>query len=133
MTQTEPQVMTLKELAAAIPQILFVEQWAAAVRQTIQEALESGAEIEGARLKPKQARRKWCVSDLLVIQGIQAVLNDLGKPSGEDVVAPRVVLTPSVAEKLTGKAQFTKGLSSMTEAESSGWNLELQITQRKQN
>jgi hypothetical protein len=118
-------LLTTEELEALIPTLLYVEEWAEAVKAEIQAALEGGARMERAYLKPKIAFRKWDLREETIQLMLLDTLRAQGKQPTEDEVAPRKVLTPAAAEKLVGKKIFSEQFAALTIAESSGFNLKL--------
>lgn len=128
MTQKNSEarrVFDPEELEALIPDLLLMEAWIGAVKAQIQELVEGGVKMDLARLEPKRATRKWILTDEEVIKKLQGVFKALGKKSDTDAVAPRKVLSPAEAEKVTGKPNFADLLADKTKAESSGFNLKL--------
>jgi len=103
----------LDELAAQVP---FVRSWLKAVEELISLRLDNGAELTNVFLVPTQPRRYWTKEgdDLLTL---------LRKFSKLDVVAPRVPLSPTQAEKTLGKKLFAAKLSEFVVKQSSGTKL----------
>lgn len=118
-------VLTLAELDNLVPDILFVEAWAAAVKAEIQKALEAGAKMNHAGLEPKRGLRKWDAEEPIVTSTLEDVLQLLYRDPNPDVYAPRKVVTPAAAEKLVGKRYYDQYLSALVTSESSGYNLKL--------
>lgn len=118
-------LMTTRELDALVPDLLFVEAWAAAVRAEIQKALEDGATMERATLEPKRGMRKWDAEEAIVTSTLSNVLQSLGRNPDPDQYAPRKVVTPAQSEKLVGRRAYDEHLSSLVTSESSGYNLKL--------
>lgn len=110
----------LDELAFWLP---HVKAWLNAVETELLRELENGAEFENVGLEPKQARRKW---RLLVEENGEMVEFDpikfLRKFSKLDVVAPRVPLSPTQAEKTLGAKVYSK-CTEFVVRESSGMKL----------
>jgi hypothetical protein len=87
----------LDELAFEIPHI---KAWLKAVEKEIQDALAEGAELKNAKLEPRLGNRKW-------VAGAD-VLKALRKFARLDIVAPRVPLSPTQAEKTLGRNAYAK-------------------------
>ncbi len=102
----------LDDLAATLPHI---KAWIAAVEAEIFSQLEHGVEFHNVKLVPKRATRKW-------LEGLDP-LKLLRKFSKLDVVAPRVPLSPSQAEKTLGKKLYREKLAEHVSAVSSGTRL----------
>lgn len=118
-------VLTIAELDNLVPDLLFIEAWAAAVKVEIQRALEAGAEMDHATLEPKRGMRKWDAEEPIVMSTLRDVLQLLNRDPNPDVYAPRKVVTPAGAEKLIGKRYYDQHLSTLVTSESSGYNLKL--------
>lgn len=93
-------LMTNEELDEVARHLPRVKAWVAAVEKELLRELEAGVEFTNVRLEPKRANRKW-------IEGLD-VVKLLRKFSRLDVVAPRVPLSPSQAEKVLGKGVMAK-------------------------
>lgn len=103
----------LDELAFHIP---HVKAWLEAAEKTLLAALNQDVELKNVRLVPTQARRYWTLEEAdLIIR--------LRKFSKLDVVAPRVPLSPSQAEKTLGKKRFAEKLAEFVVRRSSGLKL----------
>jgi hypothetical protein len=115
----------LDDLAFHLPHI---KAWVAAVERELQRAIDNGAVFKNVFLEPKRANRKW--RDFF--------LNKDGEPDTEkpfdpikflrkfsklDVVAPRVPLSPTQAEKTLGRAVYSERCSEFVVKESSGMKL----------
>jgi hypothetical protein len=120
------RTFSLEDLDNMVPEILLIKAWVAAVENRIQASLEAGAKMKNACLIPKRGTRAWIRDEKFVAQEINEALEAAGKTWGEDIVTPRVLLTPAGAEKLVGKARFAAVLSQLTAIRSSGeYNLKL--------
>lgn len=118
-------LLTTEELDALVPTLTYVQAWADAVKAEILTALEGGATMRNAYLEPKRGFRKWDLrEDTLKLMLLDA-LRVQGKEPSEDVVAPRSLVTPAVAEKLVGKKTFSEKFAALTKSESLGFNLKL--------
>jgi hypothetical protein len=87
----------LDRLAQELP---LVKAWVAAVEKEIFNALQNGVQFKNAVLESKPGNRKW--SD-----GVD-ILAELRKFSPLNVVAPRVPLSPTQAEKTLGGKIYAK-------------------------
>ncbi len=102
----------LDELASQLP---HVKAWTKAVEDELLRALEAGTVFKNVSLEPKSATRKW--------ESSFDALATLRKFSDLDVVAPRVPLTPTQAEKILGKSLYVDRLAEFVVRQSSGMKL----------
>lgn len=115
----------LDELAFHLP---HVRAWLNAVEAELLRELEAGASFENVKLEPKRANRKWCLfvpqsdSDSLDAPVPFDPIKFLRKFSKLDVVAPRVPLSPTQAEKTLGAKVYSQ-CSGFVVRESSGMKL----------
>lgn len=114
-------LMTDEQLDALALDLPGIKAWIAAVEKDIEKALKDGATFTNAELVPKRANRAW--------QAGLDVLALLRKFSKLDVVAPRVPLSPSAAEKTLGKSVYSDGLAKFVVRESSGMKLAYKSTE----
>jgi hypothetical protein len=115
----------LDELAFHLPHI---KAWVAAVERELLRAIENGVEFRNVYLEPKRANRKW-IEFIPRPEGSLDqpkpfdVIKLLRKFSKLDVVAPRVPLSPSQAEKTLGRSVYSERCSEFVVKESSGMKL----------
>ena len=108
----------LDELAFHLP---HVKAWVKAVEDELLKALEEGVQFSNVGLEPKQARRRWI--EVMEDGTPFDVLKFLRKFSRLDVVAPRVPLSPSEAEKTLGKLVYKDKCAEYVVKQSSGMKL----------
>lgn len=115
------RLMTNQELDTLAADLPGIKAWIAAVEREIEKALNEGVVFTNAELVPKRANRAW--------QAGLDVLALLRKFSKLDVVAPRVPLSPSAAEKTLGKKLYSESLAQHVVRESSGMKLAYKSTE----
>jgi hypothetical protein len=98
----------LDRVAALVP---LVTAWVEAVNAEIFRRLESGVVMQNAVLVDKRPVRKW--------DDEKAILPLLEAMAPIDEVAPRVVISPTQAEKVLGRSRYA-GLAEHVLKESSG-------------
>jgi hypothetical protein len=92
--------LTLDELDELAFHLPHVEAWTKAVRREIQTAIENGHEFANAKLVDSLGNRAW--------KPDADPLKVLRKFSRLDVIAPRVPLSPTQAEKTLGRQIYEK-------------------------
>lgn len=96
-------LMTNEQLDEMAKHLPFIEAWVKAVKAEIESALRAGGEFTNASLERKIGNRTWK-------DGVDP-LALLRKFSRLDVVAPRVPLSPTQAEKILGKDVYIDKLA----------------------
>jgi hypothetical protein len=112
MTPIDDPGIDLDSVARELP---LIKSWLTAIEAKLLENLEAGSEYSNVKLVPKRATRKWS-EDVDIVD----ILTNF---ASLDVVAPRVPLSPSQAEKVLGKSTFRKSLAEIVVSESSGMTL----------
>lgn len=109
---TQLTSVDLDRLAAELP---LVKAWVTAVETMIEARLNAGEVFGNAQLVPKNAIRKW--SDGFDVTTLLTQFSPL------DVVAPRIPLSPSQAEKVLGRTIYRNEIAEHVVKESSGLRL----------
>jgi hypothetical protein len=100
------KLLTDEDLDKIAFEIPHVKAWLKAVERELLLSLERGVEFKNVKLEPKNATRKWC--EHTEEGDAFDVLTFLRKFSKLDIVAPRVPLSPTQAEKTLGREVFAK-------------------------
>ena len=110
--------LTDKLLGEILDKIEIVEPWLAAVRRLGQERLEAGRSIDGWKLVPKRALRRWAGAD---DDEVIATLSATGMHADQfTTVKP---LTPAQVEKRVGKKEYAATIAPHVVKTSSGMTL----------
>ncbi len=115
----DPAILTDEELDAAAAFIPLMKAWASAVEKELLTRLQGfpAPQFQYAELKPKIGNRQWVGEKPPLV-----VLRKLGKL---DVVAPRVVISPTQAEKAFGKKVYEDYLAKFVDRPNNGFALSL--------
>lgn len=113
-----PETLTPEDLSLVLEKASMVEDWFKAVRAYVSGLLDSGQSVQGWKLVPKRATRKWK-------DGIDAVVHALQEGAGldhTDLFTEKLV-SPAQAEAVMKERKVRFDLTHLVIKESSGTNL----------
>ncbi|MFQ0815745.1 hypothetical protein AVM02_07485 [Brucella anthropi] len=119
-TPPNPNLIPLEELGAILEQAELISSWVSQVRAVVSEAIEKGHKIDGWKLVPKRATRKWTDEEAVstIIEANHIVTDDF--------YTPPQIKTPAQVEMILkrDKRKLSDiGLDQFITAESSGTTL----------
>lgn len=112
----KPLAMSDAELGNILLRYNILKPWLDEIYATALQRAETGAKIDGMKLVPKRATRKW-IDETMIPPLLRAA-----KVDEEDIYTKKVV-SPAQAEKAFGKKFYNVTLAAEVEKKSSGFNL----------
>lgn len=117
--------LTDDKLAELLDKIEVVEPWLKAIKELAHERLTAGHKLEGFKLVPKKARRKWADDDDAVL----AHLTQAGIDPAD--VTSTVLKSPAQVERAVGKARYKADVAGLVVRQSSGTTIAVEGDPRK--